>query len=134
MIASFTSLEAGERDLRLEREAFELERADAERVEERHRLARPGAMVQLVERDDRALRHARDEPLDRALRRLVEIEVEIQQRDDQMRIALQVVGNRRQRIALDQLDLRDVAERAIEIEDRRALRDVVGGVGGEAAG
>ena len=31
MMPSFTSIEAGERDLRLERKAFELERADAER-------------------------------------------------------------------------------------------------------
>src|SRR5690242_19200677 len=94
MIASFTSVETGERDLRLKRQPLELQGADAERVDERGRLARPRAVVQLIERQHRALRHARDEVLERAARRLVEIEIEIQERHDEVRVALEVLRNR----------------------------------------
>src|SRR5262245_59152391 len=90
MIASFTSVEARERNLRLERKSFELQRPNAERVEERGRLAGPGPLVQLVERHDGALRHPRDEVLERALRRLVQIEIEIQKRHDSVRAPLEI--------------------------------------------
>ena len=91
---SFTLLEAGERDLRLEHEALEPERADAERVEERRGFAGPRAMVQLIEGDDRALRHPRHEPLERAPGRLVQVEVQVQQRDDEMGILVEIARNR----------------------------------------
>src|SRR5579885_1391283 len=125
MIASFTSVETGEGDLRLIRQPFELQRANAERVDQRRGLAGPRAVVQLIEGDHRALRHARHEPLERAPRRLVEIEVQVQQRDDQMRIAIEVIRDRLERIALDQFDLRNVAERPVSVEDGGAARDVV---------
>src|SRR5438046_1916710 len=107
MMPSFTSVEAGERNLRLEREPFERERPDAESVNKRRSLAGPRTVVQLIERDDGALRHPRDESFDRAFRRLVEVEIQIQQRDDQVRILVEVLGNGTDRVALDELDLRD---------------------------
>src|SRR3954462_10092240 len=113
MIASFTSVEHSERNLRLKDESFELQRPDAEGVEQRRRLSRPGTMVQLVECDDGAPRHPSHELLDRAFRRLVEIEIEIEQRDDEVRIVLDVTRNGRQRVALDQFDFGNVAERAV---------------------
>src|SRR5581483_6381181 len=134
MIASFTSVETGERNLRLKGAPLERQRADAERVDERRRLAGPGAVVQLIEREHGALRHARHELLERAPRRLVEVEVEVQQRDDEVRIPLEVLRNRLLRVALDQFDLRNVPERAIAVENRGGARDVVGGIGREAAG
>src|SRR5436190_22534346 len=99
MIASFMSIETCEGDLRLKREPFELERADADGVEERSGLSRPGPVVQLIEREDGALRHPRREPLQRDLARLVEIEIEVEERHDQMRVPVDVIGNRFQRIA-----------------------------------
>src|SRR5205814_1770890 len=134
MIASFTSVEARKRNLWLERKALELERSDSERVDQRRRLAGPRPVIELVEGNNGALRHARHEVLDRAPGRLVEIEIEVEQRHDEMRIAIEVLRDGLQSVASDQLDLRDMAERPVQIEDRGAPRDVVGGVGRQAAG
>src|SRR5258705_10568118 len=134
MIPSFMSVEAGERDLRLKREPFELERPDADGIEERRPLSRPGAVIQLVERHDGALRHARYESLERALRRFVEIEIQVQERDDEVWVQLEVFGNRLQRIAFHELDFRNVSQRAIEIEDRYAFGNISRRVGRQATG
>src|SRR6185295_17985942 len=125
MMASFTLLEDGKGDLRLKRQALQLQGSDAEAVGERGGLARPRPLIQLVERDDGAFRHQRHEPLQRASRRLVQIEIQVEQRDDQVTVPIEVVGNRRQCVAFDELDLRNVSERPVAIEDRRALLDVV---------
>src|SRR6476659_5326597 len=132
MIASFTSVEAGERDLRLERQPFEPKRANAQRVEERRRLPWPGTVIQLVEGDNRTFGHARHERLEGAFRWLVQVEIQIEKRHDKMRIALDILSHRRDRVTLDQLDLRNVPNRAVHIEDCRGFGDFGGGVGGES--
>src|SRR3989442_216771 len=74
---------------------------------------RPQRVVELVEGDDRALRHPRHEMLERHLRRLVQVEVHEEQAHHEVGVVGDEGRNRLRGVALDELDLRDVAEEAV---------------------
>src|SRR3954449_10692145 len=66
-------------DPRIRREATDRVAAEVEVLEHRLGLAREALAVELVEGDDRALAHPRQEQVQRGARRLVEVEVEVEQ-------------------------------------------------------
>src|SRR5690348_10502041 len=75
--------------------------ADAGGVQERLRLAGPQRVVELVEDEERALRHPWQEVLERNSRRLVQVEIEEQQAHNQVRMRFDEARDGYRRVSAD---------------------------------
>jgi hypothetical protein len=85
-------------------------------VVKRAGFAGPFLTMQLVEGDDRPFRHSRKQHVESVFGRRIDVEVEIKQRDDEMRILVEVIAAGLQEIAFDDLDLGDVVEGTPDVE------------------
>src|ERR1700736_519101 len=133
-VVSATSANDGEGDVGIELDPLEPQVSDPQGLEQRPRLARPDRVVELVERQNRAARHPRHEDLERVPRRFVEIEVQEEQADHQVRMGLDEFRDGAHRIALDQLDLLHVPEKPVLVVQTNQLEQLVVAVRGQVAG
>src|SRR3712207_3534663 len=76
---------------RLEVETANAERIERQRFQHGDGLAGKGFLVELVEDHDATLRNARKKQLKRQLRRTVDVEVQIQEAHNKIRVILQVL-------------------------------------------
>ena len=110
--------------------------AQAEDLAQGHGLARGGFVVQFVEADHAALGQVGLKILQAVPGRLVQVEIEVGKGDDGLRVLLQEVGEGLGGVALDQLVLLQVAERALTLLQGQHLAEVglVAGRGAVVAG
>src|SRR5260370_8496490 len=102
-------------DVRVELQQLQMQLAQSDGIDERVRLAWPQRIVQLIERNDRALRHPWHEILQRHLGRLVQVEIQKEEAHDQVGMIRDESGNRLGGIAFDELDLGDVTEESVPV-------------------
>src|ERR671934_1011227 len=127
LVAANTSGNPSKSYVGVELHSLELQAAHADHVHEGLRLPRPERIVELVEGQDGALRHAGDEVFEGGSCGFVKIEVEEQKADDDVGMVGDEGGDRLRRVPLDQLDLADVAEEAVlVVELDQALQFCVG--------
>lgn len=72
------------------RKAFDAQICNAQRFQHGQGFAWPLTVVELVEDDRRALGHVRAQRLYGGLCRLVDVEIQIQQRDNEMRVGYDI--------------------------------------------
>src|SRR3954453_960361 len=92
-------------------ESLDSETVEAQHLAQGDRLARDDGMRQLVEGKHGATRQKRPKSLQTATRRLVEVEIEVRERDDRLGVGLQVRRERLRHIALHKLEATDVRQR-----------------------
>src|SRR5688500_10837613 len=98
-------LEDGVGDVRVPLEPLQLEIADTDCVEDGARFAGPDRIVELIQRDHRALRHTGQQVFDSRLRGLVEIDVKKQKTHHQVWVFLYESGHRLDEVAFNEVDL-----------------------------
>src|SRR5919198_1322004 len=127
LVAANTSGNPSKSDVRVELHSLELQAAHTDHVHERLGLARPQRVVELVEGQDRAFGHARNEVFEGRSCGLVKVEVEEQKADDDVRMVGDEGRDRLGGVALDQFDLADVAQKTVlVVELDQALQLGVG--------
>lgn len=111
-----------------EGKVFEFVIAEGEAVEEGEGFAGPFWVVEFIEGDDGPFAHAREEGFDCRNGRLVDVEVEIEEGDQDVAVGLEKVGDGLHGVALDKMDLLLVPEEPGPVEGLDALGDFGKGV------